>query len=55
MRPSRRRIAGTRTSTLALAIAKGGSLVWRCLVRDVTSLGARLEFQDAPVFQQLPI
>jgi hypothetical protein len=55
MRPSRRRIAGTRTSTPALAIAKGGSLVWRCLVRDVTSLGARLEFQDAPVFQQLPI
>jgi hypothetical protein len=45
----RRRIARTRTSTPALAIAKGGSLVWRCLVRDVTSLGARLEFQDAPV------
>jgi hypothetical protein len=25
------------------------SLAWRCLVCDVTSLGARLEFQDAPV------
>jgi hypothetical protein len=24
-------------------------MVWRCRVRDVTSLGARLEFLDAPI------
>ena len=24
-------------------------MVWRCRVRDVTSLGARLEFPEAPV------
>ena len=24
-------------------------MVWRCRVRDITSLGARLEFPDAPV------
>jgi hypothetical protein len=23
-------------------------MLWRCCVRDITSLGARLEFQDAP-------
>ena len=45
----RRRIARTRISKPALVIANRGSLVWKCLVRDVTSLGARLEFQDAPV------
>ena len=32
----------------ALVIANKGSLVWKCFVRDITSLGARLEFQDAP-------
>jgi hypothetical protein len=32
----------------ALVITKGGSSVWKCIVRDITSLGARLEFQDAP-------
>jgi hypothetical protein len=45
----RRRIARTRISTPAVVIANGGSLVWKCVVRDITSLGARLEFQDAPV------
>ena len=45
----RRRIARTRISTPAVVIANGGSLVWKCLVRDITSLGARLEFPDAPV------
>jgi PilZ domain len=45
----RRRIARTRISTPALVIANDGSLVWKCIVRDITSLGARLEFQDAPV------
>ena len=45
----RRRIARTRISAPALVIADGGSLVWRCCVRDITSLGARLEFPDAPV------
>ena len=44
----RRRIARTRISTPALVIANKGSLVWKCFVRDITSLGARLEFQDAP-------
>jgi hypothetical protein len=44
----RRRIARTRISKPALVIANGNSLVWKCFVRDVTSLGARLEFQDAP-------
>jgi hypothetical protein len=24
-------------------------LVWSCFVRDITSLGARFEFQDAPL------
>jgi len=24
-------------------------MVWRCYVRDITSVGARLEFSDAPV------
>jgi hypothetical protein len=38
----------TRIAKPALVLANGGSLVWRCCVRDVTSLGARLEFQDAP-------
>jgi PilZ domain len=45
----RRRIARTRISTPALVIANGGSLVRKCLVRDIASLGARLEFQDAPL------
>jgi PilZ domain len=45
----RRRIARTRISTPALVITDEGSLVWKCFVRDITSLGARLEFQDAPV------
>jgi hypothetical protein len=45
----RRRIARTRISAPALAIPSGGSLVWRCFARDITSLGARLEFPDAPV------
>jgi hypothetical protein len=44
----KRRIARTRISTPALVIANGGSLVWKCFVRDITSLGARLEFQDVP-------
>ena len=44
----RRRIARTRISKPALVIANKGSLVWKCFVRDITSLGARLEFQDAP-------
>ena len=42
----KRRIARTRTSTPAVVIANGGSLVWKCSVRDITSLGARLEFPD---------
>jgi hypothetical protein len=41
-------MARTRISKPALVIANGGSLVWKCFVRDITSLGARLEFQDAP-------
>ena len=45
----RRRIARTRISTPALVITDEVSLVWKCFVRDITSLGARLEFQDAPV------
>jgi hypothetical protein len=45
----RRRIARTRISAPALVIPSGGSLVWKCFVRDITSLGARLEFPDAPV------
>jgi hypothetical protein len=45
----KRRIARTRISTPAVVIADEGSLVWKCFVRDITSLGARLEFQDAPV------
>jgi hypothetical protein len=45
----RRRIARTRISAPALVIPDRGSLVWKCCVRDITSLGARLEFPDAPV------
>jgi hypothetical protein len=45
----KRRIARTRISAPALVIPNTGSMVWRCFVRDVTSLGARLEFPDAPV------
>jgi PilZ domain len=45
----RRRIARTRISAPALVIPSGGSLVWKCFVRDITSLGARLDFPDAPV------
>ena len=45
----RRQIARTRISAPALVIANGGSFVWRLCVRDITSLGARLEFTDAPV------
>ena len=45
----RRRVARTRISAPALVIPKRGSMAWRCRVRDVTSLGARLEFQDATV------
>src|ERR1700739_4752378 len=44
----RRRIVRTRICAPAVVIANGGSLVWKCFVRDITSLGARLEFQDAP-------
>jgi hypothetical protein len=47
----RRRIARTRISALVLVMAEGGSLVWRYLVRDITSLGARIEFPDAPVLR----
>ena len=45
----KRRLARTRVSAPALVIPNKGSLVWRCRVRDITSLGARLEFQDTPV------
>jgi hypothetical protein len=45
----KRRIVRTRISAPALVIPSGGSLVWKCSVRDITSLGARLEFPDAPV------
>jgi hypothetical protein len=45
----KRRIARTRISTAAIVVADEGLLVWKCFVRDITSLGARLEFQDAPV------
>ena len=45
----RRRLTRTRISTPALVIPTRGSLVWRCCVRDITSLGARLEFPEAPV------
>jgi hypothetical protein len=33
-----------------LVIPSRGALVWRCVARDITSLGARLEFPDASVF-----
>ena len=42
-------MARTRISAPALVIPNRGSMVWRCRVRDITSLGARLEFPDAPV------
>jgi hypothetical protein len=45
----RRRIARTRISAPALVIPNRGSMVWRCRVCDITSLGARLEFPAAPV------
>jgi hypothetical protein len=45
----RRRIPRTRISAPALVILSGVALVSKCSVRDITSLGARLEFQDAPV------
>jgi hypothetical protein len=45
----RRRIVRTRIRAPALVIANDGSLVWKCFVRDITSLGARLEFQDPPI------
>jgi hypothetical protein len=44
----RRRLVRTRICAPALVLANDGSLVWKCVVRDITSLGARLEFQDAP-------
>ena len=43
----RRRIARTRISAPALVIPGSGSLLWRCVARDVTSHGACLEFADA--------
>jgi len=45
----RRQRARTRISALALVVPNIGPLVWRCYVRDITSLGARLEFPDALV------
>jgi hypothetical protein len=45
----RRRIARTRIFAPAIVIPSQGSLLRDCSVRDITSLGARLEFADAPV------
>jgi hypothetical protein len=45
----RRIIARTRIFAPAIVIPNRGSLVCGCLVRDITSLGARLEFPNAPV------
>ncbi len=44
-----RRIARTCIFAPAIVIPNRGSFVWDCLVRDITSLGARLEFPSAPV------
>jgi hypothetical protein len=45
----RRRIARTRIFAPAIVIPRQGSRAWDCFVRDITSLGARLEFPNAPV------
>jgi hypothetical protein len=44
----RRRISRTRIFAPVIVIPNRGSLVWDCLVRDISSLGARLEFPNAP-------
>jgi hypothetical protein len=45
----RRRIARTRIFAPAIVIPSQGSLLRDCSVRDITSLGARLEFAETPV------
>jgi hypothetical protein len=45
----RRRIARTRIFAPIIVIPSQGSLLRDCAVRDITSLGARLEFSDVPV------
>jgi len=45
----RRRLTRTRIFAPAIVIPNGGSFVWDCYVRDITSNGARLEFPSAPV------
>jgi hypothetical protein len=45
----RRSVTRTRISAPAIVIPNRGALVWDCFVRDITSLGARLEFPNAPV------
>jgi len=45
----RRRIARTRIFAPAIVIASREKLALDCMVRDITSLGARLEFPNAPV------
>ena len=45
----RRRLTRTRIFAPAIVIPNGGSFVWGCYVRDITSNGARLEFPSAPV------
>ena len=37
----------------AMVIPNRGSRVWDCFVRDITSLGARLEFQMSPSLRWL--
>ena len=43
----RRRLARTRVFAPAMVIPNHGTL--NCIVRDITSFGARLEFEDAAV------
>jgi hypothetical protein len=45
----RRRIARTRIFAPAIVISRGNSRACDCFVRDITSLGARLEFPNTPV------
>ena len=49
----RRRVPRTRVSALAEVFAVKSSRAYDCTVRDISSLGARLEFRDGSMVPTL--
>ena len=49
----RRRVPRTRVSATAKAFAVKSSRAYDCTVRDISSLGARLEFRDGSMVPTL--